>query len=146
MIAAIDALINNRREAIMLFASSCDVVREREALSEWFDREWRAIPRRAELVKTLLADGDALAKSASTDLLAKADPAEALTATLLAHQLQAKHGNNAGFWSTIARGEEMARCLAEYNERAAELNKLEQRSDLRFAVAPSPLRHTGQHH
>jgi hypothetical protein len=37
-------------------------------------------------------------------------------------------------------GEEMVKALGEYNRRRAELDRLEQRSDWRFATEPPPPR------
>jgi len=138
MMAAVNALIKNTGGAIMLYASSRDVALEREALSKWFDEKWAAIPRQTELVKALLTDGG--------DTLAKAAPAEALDITIRAHQLKAKHGRDAKFWAVIGQGEEMAKVLDDYNTRSAELDRLEKRSDLSFAVMPAPVpRHSGHH-
>ncbi len=141
-------LIRNTVNAIMIYATSVDIAREREELSQWFDREWAKIRsgRHAELVKALLTDrGDELAKAA--DILAKAAPDELLLARRRVVELKAELGKYTDASSSHLAGlKQIADVLGTYNERSAALNRLKKRSDFRFAVQPAPApRHSGHH-
>jgi hypothetical protein len=149
------ALLKNTNGSIMVHATLDYIARERASLQKRFDDAWdNEIPRRYALVKALLDDtGDKLLKrwgrrtgavlakhTEAGKLLTKADPRDLIEARQIVVEMKREHGIAA--CPALATALELLaklRARAEYLEKSAALDRLERRSDIRFAVQPAPV-------
>lgn len=147
------ALLNNKENIIVLFASPPDIRQSRIAELGRVADELAAISRKHALAKALLDDatdanrltkqwgrraGPVLAKHANSsrrDLLAKADAADLVSAREIAAKIRAEHGDLAGIWAHAAEIRAHLAAHDEHKQRWAKLDRLAWRSDWRFVGA-----------
>ncbi|MFH0295662.1 hypothetical protein AAFX91_00260 [Bradyrhizobium sp. 31Argb] len=117
----------------MLFATPESIERARRDLHKNYEAEYRAIPNRYRIAKSILEDGD-LRKLAGADL------SDSLAAKQLADELTKKHCGKSHVAASVAAGEAIIAQLdlvKQMLERAEELDRIERRSEAyRFAVNP----------
>jgi len=101
-------------ETIMKYQSQHMLDREHTDIYAWFDREWAAVERVANVAKALLGGGsDVLAKAASTDIETARGDVAALKKRYAAEH--AKVGD--GFLQSLALGHRIAAVMTEYRKR-----------------------------
>jgi hypothetical protein len=139
----ISELLQCKENVIVLFAPAPDIHQARVDLRKHIGDGLRAIARRAELVQKMLADNARCQKyfgSRAGRIFAKHvrelerehDPADVSAAAALVDRLT-KNGRAADLLKAMLE-DPIDALLAEVQHKRAELDRIEMRSDLRFAL------------